>query len=1016
MNSLFNRADWERKELNKVPVYFNRLQPDWFVPNTRGDQILQNKSASEFRSIEAERFLAMLPPTTDREYLGRAAYLKLESLKEVWFHVTNRCNLACSHCMFSSSPEEEAELPYSQLKKLSDEAYDLGCRLFVLTGGEPLIHRERRDILRHFQDYGDVDLVMLTNGLNLQRTLDLESLLSGFIHLQISVDGLEENHDAIRGKGVFSAVQHNLRWLQSHKVPYTISMCVTCDTMSEMPRMIEFAANHGATNVHFMWYFIRGKGESLSVPVIHDLSEKMKEAHSIAQKLSLSIDNIENLKTQIFAPRGTIHDGTTAGWESLAIGPDGVLYPSAALVGIPELGTSVAHGLERAWKESPTLKKIRDTTIRSIDSPYRFYLAGGDTDQSYINNKTFMNNDPYAPLNEELLTWLIVKEAGPSADSEGPGITLRMGDVLVSCGAHGRVALAHSNCLLATAENESLTTIKTFYTEATGDTKEDILNPVCFDEEYISHIPDEFRFRGYGCGSPVLDAEIQSGETVCDLGCGSGVECFIAAKLVGPQGKVVGIDMLDSMLTKAEEAKEAVAKNLVYRNVTFRKSYLEALPLEDSSVDVILSNCVMNLSVHKRKAYAEIFRVLKPGGRLVISDVICETEPDPAIRNDETLRGECIAGAFTQSHLINVLENTGFQSIRFLKRFPYRKVRDHQFYSLTYTACKASESELVKVMFPGPAKGLQLNDGSWLFPGVPRLIEKKEAEILGEAVYIIDEQGHITNSDRNMTCSCALDPATTEKPKQLPDKTTQRSQKYKTGCLVCGEELIYPEETRKLTCSLCRKTFTASNWCHQGHYVCDNCHAEDALNIIELVCRNSQEKDMAKLFQMIQRHPAIPLHGPEYHSLVPAVIITAYKNAGGEVTGDALTRAIQRGNTVSGGSCAFWGACGAATGVGIAFSIILGANPIKPEERQNIMRITQSVIKEIAQYKAARCCYRDCLIALKKAAELSGTFLEHTVHFRTHISCHQHRYNKECLGSDCPFCKTHKIHIEKTAI
>ena len=105
----------------------------------------------------------------------------------------------------------------------------------------------------------------------------------------------------------------------------------------------------------------------------------------------------------------------------------------------------------------------------------------------------------------------------------------------------------------------------------------------------------------------------------------------------------------------------SVSENLGFRNIEFKKGYLEELPLcRTTSVDVVLSNCVMNLSVDKRRSYGEIFRVLRPGGRLVISDVVCESDPDPAIRNDETLRGECIAGAMTQSHLWALLEETGF--------------------------------------------------------------------------------------------------------------------------------------------------------------------------------------------------------------------------------------------------------------------------------------------------------------------------------------------------------------------
>ena len=159
-----------------------------------------------------------------------------------------------------------------------------------------------------------------------------------------------------------------------------------------------------------------------------------------------------------------------------------------------------------------------------------------------------------------------------------------------------------------------------------------------------------------------------------DLGSGRGVECFIAARQVGARGKAIGVDMLEQMLAAAQRGAAAVAVNLGYRNLEFRHGYLEQLPLEDQSVDVVLSNCVMNLSPDKRRAFGEILRVLRPGGRLVISDVVCEEEPDAAIRNDDILRGECIGGALTQRDLVGILEEAGFVAVRFLKRFPYRVV------------------------------------------------------------------------------------------------------------------------------------------------------------------------------------------------------------------------------------------------------------------------------------------------------------------------------------------------------
>ena len=164
-----------------------------------------------------------------------------------------------------------------------------------------------------------------------------------------------------------------------------------------------------------------------------------------------------------------------------------------------------------------------------MDSPFRFLLGGGDLDHSYIHGGRFLGADPYQPLYEKLALWLITREVQPSVASGKPGLLLKMGEVLETCGSHGGVALTHHNCLLAAAQPHSIDTIKAFYQDAAVTEKTDIVNPLSYPEKFISHIPPARRFRGYGCGSPVLEAGLSPGEQVLDLGSGLGIECFIAA-------------------------------------------------------------------------------------------------------------------------------------------------------------------------------------------------------------------------------------------------------------------------------------------------------------------------------------------------------------------------------------------------------------------------------------------------------------------------------------------------------
>jgi len=165
---------------------------------------------------------------------------------------------------------------------------------------------------------------------------------------------------------------------------------------------------------------------------------------------------------------------------------------------------------------------------------------------------------------------------------------------------------------------------------------------------------------GLGCGNPQAIAALRPGETVLDLGSGGGLDCFLAANQVGASGKVIGIDMTPQMVARAREN----ALKGHFDNVEFRLGEIEHLPVADQSVDVILSNCVINLSTEKPRVFQEAFRVLKPGGRLAISDVVATAEIPAEIRQDPELFSACAAGAATVSELATLLEEVGFSEIR----------------------------------------------------------------------------------------------------------------------------------------------------------------------------------------------------------------------------------------------------------------------------------------------------------------------------------------------------------------
>lgn len=164
---------------------------------------------------------------------------------------------------------------------------------------------------------------------------------------------------------------------------------------------------------------------------------------------------------------------------------------------------------------------------------------------------------------------------------------------------------------------------------------------------------------GLGCGNPQAIAALQPGEVVLDLGSGAGFDAFLAARQVGDSGRVIGVDMTPEMLAKSRNNAKAGG----YRNVEFRLGEIEHLPVADNSIDVILSNCVINLSPDKPQVFTETFRVLQPGGRLAISDVVATAELPASIRHDLALHAGCIAGASSIDALESMLQAAGFEHI-----------------------------------------------------------------------------------------------------------------------------------------------------------------------------------------------------------------------------------------------------------------------------------------------------------------------------------------------------------------
>ncbi len=186
--------------------------------------------------------------------------------------------------------------------------------------------------------------------------------------------------------------------------------------------------------------------------------------------------------------------------------------------------------------------------------------------------------------------------------------------------------------------------------------------------EDMSAAPSESNL-GLGCGNPQAIANLHTGEVVLDLGSGAGFDCFLATKQVGESGKVIGVDMTPEMITRAQTN----AKKGGYNNVEFRLGEIESLPVADASVDVIISNCVINLSPDKPRVFREAFRVLKLGGRLAISDIVACIPLSKEIRDDAALIFSCIGGAATIEELIETIRASGFEEVQILPKAESKK-------------------------------------------------------------------------------------------------------------------------------------------------------------------------------------------------------------------------------------------------------------------------------------------------------------------------------------------------------
>lgn len=687
-------------------------------------------------------------------YPGRAHYLKPQALTDFWVHLLQTCNLSCTHCLVSSSPQGEKGLDTAFYLSVISQAYDSGARRFYFTGGEPFAREDIFDLAAYITKEKDCDLIVLTNATLFtgERLKKLKDLSRERVKFQVSLDGATPAiNDAIRGPGVFARAAEGLKALGQLGFSTTLTAVATNANIRDLEHLPPLAKELGSQAIHLMWLHKRGRilggdGEP-SFPgnvALFNLALKAKDS---AERLGLAFDNLDSLRSRINGRPGIKYDLGRQCWESLCLYMDGGVYPSAALAGhVPlRLGDARSETLRSLWLDSPVAQAFRAASLRDKPEsrhPFRFFTGGGDIEHGYFfsaNGKTgsLLGEDPYHELYVLLMKELMLDLAkkgesrvNPKTGFQSPQIYHAMGRGAVACSedaglwlSEGRlpeVKLTHSNCVLSFDVEKPYKIVRQFYGQAAIEPQKELCCPIKYDNEEISHIPQAVIDRFYGCGSPVILAGLKSGETMLDLGSGAGIDCFIAAKKAGAQGKVIGVDMTEQMLTVARESQKIVAQNLGFDVVEFRKGYLERIPAPDKSVDLVTSNCVINLSPNKQQVFDEIWRILKDHGRLVVADIVCERPVPLNLQAHRGLWGECISGSLSEREFLTTLEAAGFYGLAVLKKTFWKEVEGYKFYSLTvrgYKFEKRSGCSFVgqKAIYLGPFKAA-MDDEGHLFP------------------------------------------------------------------------------------------------------------------------------------------------------------------------------------------------------------------------------------------------------------------------------------------------------------
>ncbi len=661
-------------------------------------------------------------------YPGRERVIKPDRLDELWIYATLACNLRCKHCLVSAGKSLEGELSTEEIKGLVDEACELGVNRFYITGGEPFVRKDIFDIIDYITNMKGRELIILTNAMLLddENIATLQSLRTPRLVIQVSLEGPNaEIHDRLRGKGSFERALNGIRNLLNAGIVPIVSTAINKYNEDHIKETSNFLSTLGVKEHSILWMHAKGRGAN-NLNELYVPSDKIAQIMRDLKKEYLTeddviVDNMEAVKARIRAKRGRKYDLCHNCWDKICVNADGHVYPCASLNGDKnfDAGSIRERSLKDIWLNSDIMARCRTNTIlnkHECNTCYlRYFCGGGCQSHSYYASEVDTGRgmieapDPYCStykaLYEDAL-WSLASEGVYQQEKDGyvtPTVFNAMDAKLPSYLANGfkstdrrfDVGCHHCTCVLSVnvegdedvckpeIKGHVTKTVKLKFSKAAKAPVTDYYCPTGYDPKDLEHIPNEVLEVSYGCGNPAALADIKEGETILDLGSGGGIDCFIAAKKVGRNGRVIGVDMTDEMIEKATESARKVAEVLGYNVVEFRKGNIMELPAEDNSVDLVISNCVINLTEDKTKVIEEIFRILKPGGRFIISDIVSDKPVPGYMKRDKELWSACISGALTDRRFTEIAKDAGFSNISMIHNYLYKKVEYISFYSVT---------------------------------------------------------------------------------------------------------------------------------------------------------------------------------------------------------------------------------------------------------------------------------------------------------------------------------------------